>query len=115
MSPRVLRHTSFLRLAGNECCSAAQRRQLIRTASGEQIKSISECCHNLLKRHIPLTPKQRNSLKKYKKLIFTLVDKSVPISQKRQKLEQSGGFLPALVVPIIGAILGGLAHNAITR
>jgi hypothetical protein len=115
MSPRPVKHISFLRLVCNECCSHAQKKQLLRTASTEQVKTICECIDNVLKRNIPLAPEHLCELKKYKKVLYTLADRRVPIPRKKRIIEQSGGFLPALLIPIIGAILGGLAHNAITK
>ena len=59
---------------------------------------------------VPLTPKQRASLRRYKAAIRGISLKSKPLKYKR-RVTQKGGFLSALLgaaIPLIGNLLGGL-------
>ena len=70
------------------------------------VSCISECCKNLVKGNLRLTPQQKKALQKKAKTIHLLASKKVPIAKKK-KLIQSGGFLFGLLKPII-SVLGGL-------
>ena len=93
---------SFLKLL----CSASspQRRQLVRIANDNQIQSVCECAHNLLRRNVSLSPRQIAELRKHKTLVYKLADKSIPVAKKRRVLEQSGGGIAAILIPVISAI-----------
>jgi len=92
-----------------------QRNQLVRTATQDQLKSICECAYNTLKRNVPLSPRQINTLRKHKGIVYKLVDKGIPLTRKRKLLEQSGGFLPALLAPILGTAIGAIADTVIRK
>src|SRR5271170_6642055 len=94
-----------------------QRKQLIRTATKDQVDCFSEIADNVLKRNVPVTPKQLGELRKHKRVVKILVDRSFPWRKKRQALEQSGGFPPllALLVPIIGGALGAVTENLVSK
>lgn len=52
---------------------------------------------NILKGKINLKPSQLASLRKYKRVLRYMINKSKPISKKRNLLSQKGGFLGALL------------------
>jgi len=110
---RVVENQAFLRLLHNT--SAKQRKSLIKTANRAQILSVCECAFNILKRNIPLSPQQISQLRKARNIVYKIADKKVPLPKKQKLLEQSGGFLPALIAPIIGTILGAVAERVINR
>ena len=70
-------------------------------------KCLRECAVNILKGNIPLTPAQLKKLKRFKEKVRLLAAYKTPV-KKRRELEQSGGFLPALLAPVVGAVLGAL-------
>jgi hypothetical protein len=74
--------------------------------SPEFIKCICECAKNVLMGNVALTPEHKRQLKRHKLSLRKLVLKKTPLSEKK-KIVQSGGFLGALLGPIV-KVLGGL-------
>ena len=62
---------------------------------------------NILNGNIPLTPYQLQKLRRYKAKLRTLAKPCVSQKQKLD-IEQKGGFLPALLAPVVGAVLGSI-------
>lgn len=82
-----------------------QAKALLKVADDDLIKSICECVFNVLKSTVPVTPRQKKQLYKFKKPLLSLVDKQVPLSQKRKVLVQKGGnFLSLLLPPVLSVI-----------
>ena len=79
---------------------------IIKSAGKEEVNVFCECALNLLKGVVPLNSKQRQRLRKHKNVLRALVDKKTS-GQKKKLILQKGGFLSALLNPILG-ILGGL-------
>jgi len=71
---------------------------------------ITECVKNLLKGNVPLNSIQKKKLSSKKKVLRQFALKKTTLN-KKQKLIQSGGFLGALLGPII-SVLGGLFNGA---
>ena len=67
-------------------------------------KAICECSLNVLNGHVKLSPPQLSKLKKHKKKLRILANKSIPISRKKAVVQQ-GGF----IAPLLGAVLPVLA------
>jgi hypothetical protein len=80
------------------------RKQMIQTASKDVIDTICECCLNVLKGTIPLSPHQKKCLAKHRHVLRQMVQKKIPIRQKKKLLVQRGGILPLL--PILAPLLG---------
>ena len=104
MSKRISRHAPLLR----HLCKAKPNtiRSVIKTGDKDLINVFSECALNVLKGVVPLTKVQRIKLSRHKKCLRDLVNRKTS-NQKKKKILQRGGFLGALLPPIIG-ILGGL-------
>jgi len=81
----------FLHLVGDRKTKPSQRRELIRTADGEQLKSICECALNVLNRNVVISPAQTAALRRHKTLLLRLVNKSLPLEGKRRMLQQQSG------------------------
>ncbi len=91
---------------------------MLAKSSPELIKSISDCCHNILIKNIPLTKGQHKKLQKHKNVIRAIGTKGLSISKKRKLLTQKGGFLSALLAPVIGTVaslVGDLVSSAVHR
>ena len=84
----------------------AVRKQMIKNGDKELINAICETCKNILKANVPLTPSQKRRLCRHKRTLRELVKKKVSLKRKKQIL-QKGGFLGALITPIL-SLLGGL-------
>jgi len=94
-----------------------QRKAFIDTATRDQLMCICDCATNILNENIPLTPKQYKELEKYQTLLRYLSDtknyRRDP--EKRKYINQSGGFLPLLLAPILGAAGSILAETLIKK
>jgi len=62
-----------------------------------------ECIRNLLNGNVPLNKSQKKKLAAKKNILRQLAVKKTSL-QKKKKLIQSGGFLGALLGPIVSAI-----------
>ncbi len=93
-------------------CNKAQRDGIIKGANKELVDVICECADNILDNKVPLTECQYKRLKTYKNELRQLRDKKTTPSEKKQALLQKGGFLGALLTPII-AIAGSLIGDAV--
>ena len=74
--------------------------------SSEFIKCICKCAKNVLAGNVALSTEHKKRLKRHKKSLRKLALKKTPINTKK-KIVQNGGFLGALLGPIV-KILGGL-------
>ena len=104
MSARVKRNLPVLKLI----CGAkpAVVKAVIRGASPDLINALCECSLNILKGNVRLTPTQKKRLLRYKHSLRALTKKGTSAKRKKQILHK-GGFLGALIKPILG-VLGGL-------
>ena len=81
------------------------RKVLIDNVPATVITAICECCLNLLKGVIPLTPRQKRRLARYKAHLRALANKKVSRKKKKQYLNQKGGcLLTALLPPVLGVL-----------
>jgi len=88
--------------------SGKKRKKLVTAMSKDKefIKCMCECAKNVLKGNVELSKRQREKIRSRKQSFRKLVLKKTPISVKR-RIVQNGGFLGALLGPIVSA-LGGL-------
>ena len=87
------------------------RKAILAGGGDELLKCISECAYNILYT-IQLTPSEKAALSKYKQKIRRVADPDVSISDKT-KVIQSGGFLPALLAPLITSVIAPLTGEAV--
>jgi hypothetical protein len=87
------------------------RKSILRAAENDLITCLSECSHNVLNGNIQLSKKDKKALAKHSKALRALAKRKASTSKRRQILVQKGGFLPALLGPIIAVastLLSGL-------
>ena len=84
-------------------------RVLLKDASSDLLNSLSECSLNVLKGRVVLTPKQKRSLCRHKSTLRILAKKGTSLAKKR-KLLQKGGFLGALLGPVL-SVVGSLVEG----
>jgi len=109
MAKRVKKHLEVLKLLKN--AKPKLRQSIVASAENDLVQCICECCHNILKGNIKLSPKEKKQLSRHKKPLRDLTSKRLSVERKRKLLVQKGGFLPALLAPIIGiasSLIGGL-------
>lgn len=110
MSTRVKRQASILQAlakAHPHVCKA-----ILKGADKDLLQCLSECAHNILRGNVPLTPNQKAKLTKYKQKIRQVADKQTSLKTK-QKTFQTGGFLPALLAPLLSSVIAPLAGQAV--
>lgn len=74
------------------------RRHMTQHAPKELIHCVSECCQNVLKGNVPLSPTQLRKLKPKRQVLRQLADKKVSVPKKKKIINQNGGFLPLLAL-----------------
>ena len=102
MSERIQRHACDLHYLLK--ATPAVRKAIIDKADSSLISCICECVKNILKGHCALQPKEKKNLAKHKRDLRQLVNKSLPIKEKR-RIIQKGGFLSALLAPLASMVV----------
>ena len=105
MSQRLKKFAPFLRQLNR----ANQRKRslwLKTNCSKDFIHCICECAKNILKGKVPLTQTQKKQLAKRKAALRKLTSKKLSL-KKKHRIIQKGGFLGAILGPIV-SVLGGL-------
>ena len=115
MSARIEKYIELLRLYKK--ATPEQRKVLLEVVNNDFIRALCECCHNANLGNVPLKPVEKQKLKKFAPVMRKLASRSSRhrrIGQKRKLLIQEGGFLPALLAPIIG-LVGGLVGEIVAK
>lgn len=100
---RLRKYSSLLKTLNS--ASPSTTKAIIQTSDRGLIDTLCDCCHNILKGNVPLTKAQKTRLHRHKRVLRKLTEKQ---SLKVKKgLLQKGGFLSALLGPVIG-VLGSL-------
>lgn len=105
MSKCVIKHIHTLDALAR--AKPSERRDLLKRANFELIKSIVECVENVLNGNVKLDKNHLKRLKRYKSQLRKIKTSSKKWSSKKKVIIQTGGsFLPSLLLPVIGAIAG---------
>lgn len=91
-----------------------QRVAILQNADKELILCLCECALNILNGNVPLKQHDFDKLRKHQTQLRNLAVPKASLKDRRDILMQQGGFLPALLAPILG-IAGQLLVDAITR
>jgi hypothetical protein len=100
MAKRLKTHIDELRVLKK--AKPSLRKALLKSADNSLICCLSECSHNILNGNVKLSPAQKKALQRHRNNLRQLATKKVPLKRKRELLAQRGGFLPALIGPILG-------------
>ena len=85
--------------------SNSVKRSIISNADKDLILSLVECATNIIRGNVKLNNAQFRRLKRYKAELERLTKPRTSQKEKKQLL-QRGGFLGALLKPLIGLLLG---------
>lgn len=85
-----------------------QRKALLRKADPKLVRRICECALNVLVGNVPLNKNHKSRLRKHAPTLRVLAKRNVTLARKKSLIVQRGGFLPALLAPIIGTVLASL-------
>ncbi len=111
---RLRRHLRLLKALSS--VPAKRRKQLLSKTGKDGIHCISECAHNVLCKNIKVNQSQKKKLLKHAKIIRLVGAKNKLNWKAKRKLlssPQTGGFLPALLVPILASVAGGLLGDLV--
>ena len=106
MSKRMRTNLPYLQILAK--CKPKLRKFIIESGPSSIVLCLSECCLNLLKGVIPLTPRQKKRLSRYKTHLRALANKKVSIKRKKQFLNQKGGNLLTTFLPPVLSVLASL-------
>lgn len=109
MSERVRRLLPILKRI-NKLGDRAKR-QYVKKCNKEFVDCVSECAKNVLRGNVPLTTNQKAKLRRNQKNLRSLAIKRTSLKKRRQIL-QKGGFLAALLPPVL-SLLGGALTGVI--
>ena len=79
---------------------------VLKGASPDLIRTLCECSLNILKGNVRLSAAQKKQLSRHKQNLRLLAKKSTSM-KRRKRILQTGGFIGALLKPVLG-VLGGL-------
>jgi hypothetical protein len=105
MSESVKRQGEMLRLLAR--AKPPVVKAVVKNASPHLVKTLCECCHNVLKGNVPLTPVQKRRLRRHKASLRQLSKKKLTV-KRRKEILQTGGFIGALLGPVLGVLKGVL-------
>ena len=94
---------NFALLKALQTTSARQRRAIISTADKSLIGALVEIVNNVLQGTVVISASDKKKLRGYKTLLRNLVRKG-SLTNKKKAIIQRGGFLPALLGPVLGVI-----------
>ena len=110
-SKAVQRHLPTIALLSQ--CPPCVIKRFIKQSDPQLLKAISECSRNILAGNINLSDEEFKKLKRFKRHLREVSAKKT--SQKKKKeLIQKGGFLQALIAPLIG-LLGSVISGVIAK
>ena len=66
------------------------------------------------KRAVRLTPGEKVRLRKYKNKLRLIANRRLSIARKRREIQQTGGFLPALLAPLAASVFLPLLSQLFT-
>jgi len=106
MAPSVKTHRAVLEVL--QTAKPNLRKAILRESDKSIVYAICEICDNLLIGNIPLTPTQKNKLKRYRDDLRSLAQKGKGWKAKKEHLVQTGGnFLP-LLLSVVASVLPSL-------
>jgi len=106
MSQRLEKYAAFLKRLHK--ANNKERKQILKKVKHDKefVKCLCECAKNIIKGNIKMTAAQREKICRRKQSFRKLALKKTSLKEK-QRIVQSGGFLGALLGPII-SVLGSL-------
>lgn len=105
MAETMKQHCEMLRFLGGANPTAVKA--IMKTASPDLVRTLCECCHNVLKGNVPLTAAQKTRLRRHKNSLRAITQKKLS-GKKRKEILQQGGFIGALLSPILSLLKGVL-------
>ena len=109
MSQTLKKYAAYLRMLENSS-PKVRNRLAKKNCSPEFIRCLCECAKNVLAGNVSLSPEHKRRLKRHRQSLRKLTLKKTSANAKK-KIIQSGGFLGALLGPIVKVLDGLFASN----
>jgi hypothetical protein len=91
-----------------KCCTK-QRCKILTNGGDELLKCLCECAYNVINNNVPVNDTQLRRLTRHKKVVRALACRNTSLKSKRRKvINQKGGFLLALLAPVLTALVENL-------
>lgn len=85
-------------------CNKKAKKQLLLEGGKSLQLCLRECALNVIRGNVPLSKHQFKKLQKFKKYLRQLSQKKTSL-KRRLHIEQRGGFLSSLLLPILGSVI----------
>ena len=106
------------------CRNEKQRKALVDLLSDNELRAIAECNHNVIRGTVPLSKDQLVRLKRKRQHLLDLdedhdlghlqgTERRKAKRAKRKAILQKGGILPALLAPLLGAVISPLLKSGV--
>jgi len=106
------------------CRNEKQRKALVDLLSDNELRAIAECNHNVIRGTVPLSKDQLVRLKRKRQHLLDLdedhdlghlqgTERRKAKRAKRKAILQKGGILPALLAPLLGAVISPLIKSGV--
>jgi hypothetical protein len=79
---------------------------IIEGADKDLVDALCECALNVLYGNVPLTKEHKTRLAKHKNSLRELVSHPRQNQEKKKTILQKGGFLAALLAPLVTSVIG---------
>jgi hypothetical protein len=116
MSKRLQKNLELLKILRK--AKPSQRKAILESADNGLIYCLCECIVNILHGNVRITANRKRELAKHVKVLREIADRKTKVGRKRNLLIQKGGFLPALLAPVIGiasSLIGDLVSGLIKK
>ena len=84
---------------------------LLRKADVKLVRRICECSLIVMIGNVPLRKGHKSHLRNHAKVLRKLAVSDITLQRRKNIIVQRGGFLPALLAPLIGTILANFVNK----
>jgi len=102
MSRRIERNLEALKALAK--ANSLVQKAMISSANKDLVLTLVECATNIIRGNVDLTKSQYTRLKRYHQYLRRLV-RSKTSDQEKRKILQTGGFIGALLRPLLSVVL----------
>src|SRR6218665_3326565 len=106
MSSRILKYLDHLRMLKK--ATSKMRKKIMTGCNRSLLCCLCECAQNVIKGNVPLSKPQKSKLSRFRDKLRILALKKTRVVVKK-KIVQTGGFLAALIPPVL-SFLGMLLN-----
>jgi len=108
---RLRRNFNLLKLFARCANKFELRKAILENSDNDFVKALADCALNLVNGNVKVPVAQMKRIGRHRKIIREMAKKRNSIKMKKKLCEQKGGFLPALLVPVLAAVTGLVAEK----